>query len=559
MPEPSAFPRTRERRARLTVRSGRAGLVASAGRCIALAAACLAGPPAHATPPGQAAGPPGAAAPLELAPCRLRGVPTEVLCGWLPRPLDPAAPQGAQIRLRVAVLPALARHKRPDPVVVLAGGPGQSAIALADVVLERHRRLNQRRDIVLVDQRGTGESAPLACPDEHHLPLAEQLDEAAGLRRLAACREALEKLPHGRLRHYTTPVAMQDLEAVRQALRVARWNLIGASYGTRAGLDYLRQYPQAVRRAVLDGLAPPDMALPASFSTDGQAALDALLAACAAEPGCQHHYPQLAARWRSLVDSLPRRVELRHPMTGRRETVTLTRAHVLRAVRAPMYVPALASALPAAITSAAEGEFDALGALAGAVGGQRPGMRLAVGMHHAVVCSEDLPRLDRATDPPGRDYAMLDRAHYQAACDSWPRAAVPAAFYTLPKAPVPVLLLSGGADPVTPARHGERVARALGAQARHVVVPAAGHGVLSLPCMRQAAHAFIDAETDAQALALPMDCARQTPRPLAYVPPDPARRAAGPSAAAPAPSTATTATPTTPTAGAASAPKEAAR
>ena len=521
----------------------------TAGASAPAAAAALAAP---MSPPGAHA----AAAPFRLEPCRLRGVPTEVLCGWLPRPLDPAAPQGTQIRLRVAVLPALARHKRPDPVVLLAGGPGQSAIGLADVVLERHRRLNQRRDIVLVDQRGTGESAPLTCPDERHLPMAEQLDEAAGLRRLAACREALEQLPHGDLRHYTTPVAMQDLDAVRQALGVARWNVIGASYGTRAGLDYLRQFPGSVRRAVLDGLAPPDMVLPASFSTDSQAALDALLAACAAEPGCERQFPQLAAQWRRLVESLPRRVELRHPMTGRRETVTLTRTHLLRAVRAPLYVPALASALPAAIAAAAGGEFDALGALAGALGGDRPGQRLAVGMHHAVVCSEDLPRLGGVgSDPPGRDYATLDRTHYQAACTGWPRATVPAAFYSLPAAPVPVLLLSGGADPATPPRHGERVARALGAQARHVVVPAAGHGVLSLPCMRRAAHEFLDAETDAQALKLPMDCARDTPRPLAYVPPDPARPAGAASASAATRETSAA----TPSTAAASGPKEGAR
>lgn len=482
----------------------------------------LLGPaPAAAAAPEPAAGP----ATLALQPCRLRGVPTEVLCGWLPRPLDPAAPQGTQIRLRVAVLPALARHKRPDPVVILAGGPGQSAVALADVVLERHRRLNQRRDIVLVDQRGTGESAPLQCPDERHLPMAEQLDEAASMRRLAACRDALAALPHGDLRHYTTPVAMQDLEAVRQALGIARWNLVGASYGTRAGLAYLRQFPGSVRRAVLDGLAPPDMVLPASFSPDNQAALDTLLAACAAEPGCQAAYPRLAAQWRSLLDSLPRPVSLRHPMTGRRETVTLTRSHVLRAVRAPLYVPALSSAVPAAIAAAAAGEFDALGALAAALGSQRPALRLAIGMHHAVVCSEDLPRLEagQATDAPGRDFAELDRDLYRAACAGWPRAAVPPAFYTLPPARTPVLLLSGGADPVTPPRHGERVGKALGAQARHVVVPAAGHGVLGLPCVRDAAHRFLDAETDAEALAVPMDCAATMPRPLAYVPPDPAR------------------------------------
>lgn len=466
---------------------------------------------------------PAAAAPaLDLKPCRLSGHPTELLCGDLQRPLDPTQPDakdGKQIRIRVAVVPALARNKLPDPVVFLAGGPGQSAIELLPTLAPRLSRLQQRRDLVFVDQRGTGQSAPLACPDEQNLPVAEALDLEASMRRLDACRVELMKLPHGDLRQYTTVIAMQDLDAVRQALGVQQWNLIGGSYGTRAGLEYLRAFPGSVRRAVLDGLAPPDMVLPHSFSPDNQAALDALLAACAAQPGCQAAYPDLAGQWQRLLASLPQTVTLTHPLTGRQEKGLLQREHLVRAVRAPLYVPALASALPAAIAQAAEGNFNALSGLMSGMGGRR-GQPVA-GMHFSVICAEDLPRMAASTEGLGKDYGRVDAQLYERVCKDWPRGSVPAEFYAMPTAQSPVLLLSGGADPVTPPRHGERVAKALGAKAIHQVVPAAGHGVMNLPCMREVLARFIDAKTDAEALALKTDCAAAMPRPLAFVPPNP--------------------------------------
>lgn len=463
---------------------------------------------------------PAAAAPaLELKPCRLPGHPTELLCGDLPRPLDPAQPRGKQISLRVAVVPALARNKLPDPVVFLAGGPGQSAIDLLPMLAQRLSRLQQRRDLVFVDQRGTGKSAPLECKEERNLPVAESLDLEASMRRLDACRVELTKLPHGDLRQYTTVIAMQDLDAVRQALGVQQWNVIGGSYGTRAGLEYLRAYPASVRRAVLDGLAPPDMVLPLSFSPDNQAALDALLAACAAQPGCQAAYPDLAGQWQRLLASLPQTVSLVHPLTGRQEKGLLQREHVVRAVRAPLYVPSLASALPAAIAQAAEGNFNALSGLMTGMSGR--GSQLAAGMHFSVICAEDLPRMAGSSEAQGKDYVRVDAQLYERVCKDWPRGSVPAAFYAMPAAQSPVLLLSGGADPVTPPRHGDRVAKALGAKALHQVVPAAGHGVMGLPCMREVLAKFIDAKTEAEALAVKTDCAVAMPRPLAFVPPNP--------------------------------------
>ncbi|HEX6723056.1 MAG TPA: alpha/beta fold hydrolase, partial [Burkholderiaceae bacterium] len=383
----------------------------------------LCGAPAHAQP--------------ALQPCRLQGVVHEALCGSVQRPLDPTRPQGASIHVHFAVLPALARNKLPDPLFFIAGGPGQSAIELAGPLAAQFARLSNRRDLVFVDQRGTGRSAPLRCDDdaaELLRPLAETVDEAAQLRRLAACRERLKALPHGDLRHYGTTVAMADLDAVRAHLDAPRINLVAASYGTRAALEYMRLFPGAVRRVVLDGVAPADMALPASFSIDNQAALDGLLDWCAGDAACRVRHPALKQQWLALLDSLPQEVTLVHPYTGQEERVRLTREAVLGMVRTPLYVPALAAALPQALRDAANGRFAPLVGLAASLSGPG-GPRLYSGMHFSVVCSEDLPRQPLAAERDGAQFGAAFARLYRQACADWPRSSVDPAFYSTPPAP----------------------------------------------------------------------------------------------------------------------------
>ena len=482
-----------------------------------------AGPTAPALPASSGsraspAFPPSASA---LSDCHVAGIRNGVLCGTLLRPLDPARPQGASIPIRYVVVPAMARRKFPDPVFLLAGGPGQSAIAVAASTMALFSRLNNRRDIVFVDQRGTGGSAPLVCPDAEHESLAEQADPDRPYRLAVECKAQLLKLPYIRsesdLGLFTTSIAVQDLDAVRRELGADRIDLVGASYGTRVALEYQRQFPQAVRRSVIDGVAPPDMALPASFSFDNQAAFDALLAACAAEPACARDHPDLQRRFAALLQSLPRTVKAAHPLSGRAEEFVLTRDMLLGAVRSALYVPALAAALPEAIDTASRGEFAGLVGL-NATFMARKAMRLATGMHLSVVCAEDVPRLGANNDRPGADFGVEFARFYERLCSAWPRGEVPAAFYGVVTASAPVLALSGGIDPATPPRHGERVVRALGPMARHVVVANAGHGVLGIGCVRDVVFRFIDANEDRDALAVDAACAAAVPRPPAFRP-----------------------------------------
>ena len=456
------------------------------------------------------------AGPQGLTPCRIDGIKAMVQCGLVSRALDPGKPDGTKIEVHYVVVPALARRKWLDPVFFVAGGPGQSAIKVAPLLVAQMARLNNRRDLVFVDQRGTGRSAPLECEDQRHASLAEQLDIRLREAALARCLAQLKKLPYGDLRFFTTVLASQDMDAVRLALGASRINVVGGSYGTRAALDYARQFPHAVRSTVIDGVAPPDMVLPMSFSTDGQAVFDAMLSACEQDAACVQNHPALRANWARVLADVPRLVSVDHPMTGRGEQILITRAMILGWVRLPLYAPASASALPLAIDEAARGRFASLLGLGMGLGGHRAG-ELALGMHFSVVCAEDFPRLALATDRPGTDFGSDFAQLYASACANWPRGEVPGAFYTMPAASAPTLVLSGGLDPVTPARHGARTASSLGVKARHVVVANAGHGVMSLACMRDAVVRFIDAPDESAAAAVDTGCAAAMPRPRAFV------------------------------------------
>ncbi len=463
---------------------------------------------------------PAAAAGSRLVDCRIAGIEYSAKCGALERPLDPERPSGTQITVRYVVVPAVARRHHDDPIFMLAGGPGQSAIELAPVVLPLLQRLNSRRDIVFVDQRGTGRSASLDCGDTEREPWTDATDPQRQLERLAACRERLQRLPYIRnvsdLGYFTTSLAVQDLDAVRRQLGARRINLLGGSYGTRVELEYLRQFPQAVRRSVLDGAAPPDMALPASFSTDGQTAFDAMLAACEAEDACRHAHPELRVQWHALLQRLPQPAVVQDPLTGVPESLVVTRGLLLGAVRGPLYVPALAAGLPVAIDAAAKGRWEPLMGLSAML--EARGSGLAMGMHFSVICAEDVPRLGSTHDAAGADFGHDMAELYQRACAEWPRGPVPAGFYTIAPGASPALVLSGGLDPATPPRHGARVAQALGAMARHVVVANAGHGVMATGCMPDVIQRFFDAADDRAALAVDTACVSAIPRPPAYRP-----------------------------------------
>ncbi len=439
-----------------------------------------------------------------------------VQCGTLARPLNPEDPQGKHIDIQFAVMPSKAREKHPDPIFLLAGGPGQSAIDVIPAMQGALSRLNNRRDLVFVDQRGTGKTAPLKCEKETQLSLAKSMDPAQMPVRMAACRAALEKLPHGDLRYYSTSIAMGDLDAVRAALGSEQINLVGASYGTRTALEYLRLYPQRVRRLVIDGVAPAGMSLTQSMADDGNAALQSLLSDCAADADCSKQHPKLAAQWDAIFASLPQAIAINNPLTGAPERVTLTAPLVAAMVRGPLYAPQLAAGLPHAIDQAAQGHWTPLIGLASANLSRSGTMAMAMGMHFSVICGED--PLRSASAATAGHFAGLMDASYAVVCAQWPRSKIDPAFYTIPVSSAPVLMFSGGIDPATPPRHADQTAKALGDKVRHILVPKAGHGILRLGCTSDMVFKFMDHKVETEALKVDATCLANIPRPMAFVP-----------------------------------------
>jgi len=210
---------------------------------------------------------------LALTDCRLEDAEhlrsTAAQCGELEVAEDRSAPTSPRIRLKVAVIPALNRSGPRDPLFVLSGGPGQAASDFYVSVGGAFARVQRQRDIVLLDQRGTGGSNALNCDFPEEDELAEL--NPAEIRRLAQnCLAALKSDP----RHYTTSVAVRDLDDVRAALGYQRINLYGVSYGTRVAQHYMRRYPEHVRAVILDGVIAPGVVLAVDSAFHAQRALD---------------------------------------------------------------------------------------------------------------------------------------------------------------------------------------------------------------------------------------------------------------------------------------------
>jgi pimeloyl-ACP methyl ester carboxylesterase len=437
---------------------------------------------------------------IALEPCRIADADglssTEARCGKFSVPEDPDDPKGARIELAVAVVPAVATKAKPDPLFLIAGGPGQGSIEGYAPILGAFGGIHRERDLVLVDQRGTGGSNRLDCdmPDD---ALEGGEIAPAELRALAGqCLAAL----HTRPQFYTTSIAVRDLDAVRAALGYAQINVLGGSYGTRVAQHYARRYPGQTRTVILDGVVPPGLALVPGIAIESQRALDRVFARCAADKDCNSHFPKLAAQFAKLDATLrkgPIPVSLADPVTGVSRRIEVTRAHLVTMARMLTYSPWTASLLPLVVHEAAtNGNYAPLAAQAEMVSDDLERV-IAMGMHNSVVCAEDEPLFDGAVDRKTLEATAIGplmQDGMKAICEVWPRGPVDADFAKPLDSKVPALLLSGEFDPATPPSYGAIAAKGF-ANGLHLVVPGQGHGQTSLPCVQRILRQFIDAGT----------------------------------------------------------------
>ena len=436
---------------------------------------------------------------LVLTDCRINAGPgfsgIKAKCGTFVRPLDPADPASMTIDLSVAVVPALSLEPESDPLVLIAGGPGQASITFYAAWAGAFERVRRDRDILLIDQRGTGESAPMNCDIEDDIVDGQYSAEQT----LLATRECLDVLPYDP-RFFTTSVAVTDLEALRAALGYPELNLYGISYGTRVAQHFARRFPDSTRTVILDGVVPPQVALGPEVATESQYAVENVLARCTSDAACSERFPMIYTDFMSVQQQLeesPPMVDLPDPLTGRIETIEFGVDEFGLAIRLLLYNHRSIALLPLLIHEAASNNYLPLAAQFQMTATELS-KSLSIGMHNAIMCTEDIPFVDNDTvdhDAIASSYlGPLQLEALQTICSVWPAGVLDAGFNAPLATDIPIMLLSGDADPITPARFAALAAVDMD-KAWLLTGKNQGHGQAPVGCMPRLIGEFIANQT----------------------------------------------------------------
>ncbi|MDX1705287.1 alpha/beta hydrolase [Pseudidiomarina sp.] len=423
-------------------------------------------------------------------PCYLEGIDERVQCGSLEVPENYDQPEGRTIAIHYAVLPAISESKAVDPLLILAGGPGQAATELAPMIERMFKDVRRQRDILLIDQRGTGKSNPLGCELSHVEELVKADDDIDLAEMAGDCAADYAEVD---LTQYHTVNAIRDFEAVREALGYPQVNLYGGSYGSRAGLVYMREAPASVRSAVLDAVAPPQVVV-GPFGQHGADSFELLLANCAAQQACAATFPQLEQTYIETVARLeqePVPLTVPDPLSNQPIQILITAGRFTSVMRVGLYHPSTRKMLPYVIQQTAQGDYTPLIGLLGSTLAQS---QLYMGLTLSVLCSEDLPRATPElleTDAANNFIGGRTGEAFVEMCSVWPRAERPASWFDPVVSDIPALLLSGAADPVTPPAWGELAAATL-SNSRHLIANHGAHTIAGHTCANKLAATFID-------------------------------------------------------------------
>lgn len=429
---------------------------------------------------------------VELTPCRVGDQHVVARCTSLEVPENRGLPSGRSIAIRVAVLPASSGIATRDPLLILVGGPGQAATVSGVPIALALSRVRRQRDVVLVDQRGTGGSHPLGCDDED-VPFNARLSKSPSAEEISQCLRSLD----ADTTQYTTLAALEDYEEVRRALGYPRWNLWGGSYGTRVALAYMQAHPSSVERVVLDGVAPTDIELPLHFAEDGAASLDKVFEDCKKDATCDRTFPNAQSLVPALLEKLGETgltAAVTHPSRGTPEKVKITRDGFLGGVRTLLYSSDLSALLPHALDQALHHDnwtpfVTSVTALADLMSEQVGHF----GMYLSVVCAEDVARITNDEVAAAAKLTPFGASLIEQArtwCKTWPAATPTPEYYAPVQTEHPTLILSGAHDPATPPRWGRLAAQRL-PNALHVEVAAASHGVTPLGCAPEVIDEFL--------------------------------------------------------------------
>ena len=436
---------------------------------------------------------------ITLKDCEFQGA-GKAKCGTLEVYENRTTKKGRMISLNIVVLPAISDEREPDPLVYFAGGPGSAATESVAGIATVFAPIRVHRDLLLVDQRGTGKSHPLNCEFFNPADPQSYLGYFFPLEDVRKCRPQLEA--QADLKLYTTDIAAEDMDEVRAALGYEQLDLFGGSYGTRAALTYLKRYPKRVRTAILQGVAPANLYMPGDFPLGMERALQGVIAECAADEPCNKAFPNLKDEAKAVLAQLikgPVEVEVQKANSNDHVKVKLSRDLAAEAIRYMLYSPVPASRVPLFIHLAAQGNFVPIAQAAIEYRMNLVGTG-SNGMYLSVTCAEDLPWIK-----PGEGERMAENTflgdyrlrQQREACALWPRAEVKRDYAEPVRADVPVLILTGEWDPVTPPSNGDSVAKTL-TNSLHIVVPHGAHGLDGLEnidCILRIATEFVERRT----------------------------------------------------------------
>lgn len=425
-------------------------------------------------------------------------------CAILTRPENPTKQNGKTIELFVAKLPSTSPSPAEDAFTLIQGGPGGSSIDLAINYNAFLNIIRAKRDIIIIDQRGTGRSNKLNCDFDPEDTSANSSDPAVTAR---LTRECVEKLKQHDLGAYTTSVAVQDLEALRQATGYEQLSIYGVSYGTRVAQHYLRRFPQQTRAIIIDGVVDIGLNLAgAEIARRSQDAFDQMVTRCNDTPNCVNELGDIAKQFNQLRERLKAeevKVAIPHPHTGKSEEVTLTESNLLIAARLMPYSTEGMALLPLLINNAYNGNYTPLAAQS-IIATESIADGFAMGMHNSVMCTEDATYVAANAAQQAQDTyfgsTMID--NIRITCEHWPKGIIDDDFLDPFASDIPVLVLSGETDPITPPANGERAAKMF-SNSKHLIVPAHGHGVVARGCLPFLVKDFLE---DADLDSIKADC-----------------------------------------------------
>ena len=411
-------------------------------------------------------------------------------CGSLDVPENPADPQGRQISLHIAVAPATGNTAEPDPVFFFAGGPGQAATETWVMIRPVLRQIRKSRDIVLVDQRGTGQSNKLDCESDADEDLNQEIDLDLIRSETEKCLASLEGDP----RFYTTAIAMQDYDRVREAMGYGKINIMGVSYGTRAAQVYLRQFPETVRTVTLDSVIPMQLALGQEHAPMLDQSVRSVFKDCASDETCNALFPRHAEELNALFVQLraePLQITITNPVSGEAQAMRLTADTLAVAIRFLSYSSETQALIPLLVHDAlTSGDLSRLASQAILVMSGLNEM-LSRGMELSVLCSEDFPHIDFSADYSDTLMGNLFLQIIDLQCRVWPRGEVGKDFHQPVVSDLPVLLMSGERDPVTPPQYAGQVAETF-SNSVNLVAHGQAHSVMKNVCLRNVTTEFIE-------------------------------------------------------------------